>query len=170
METWPAVAWLLVLSLIADWCKTVRSRDFTVQDIIYLYPSTTPYPGGFKCFTCENARDNFECNRWAPDLYCPRETRYCYTQHVMDSTGESTSVTKHCASLDHCLTLGCWDYKHRDQKICTSCCEGNICNLPLPRNASDTVFSPSPLNDSQRHSVHNVAFLPFLYVLWLLLT
>uniref|UniRef100_A0A8D2M2B6 Uncharacterized protein n=1 Tax=Zonotrichia albicollis TaxID=44394 RepID=A0A8D2M2B6_ZONAL len=35
------------------------------------YPST-PYPHGFKCFTCEKASDNYECNRWAPDVYCPR--------------------------------------------------------------------------------------------------
>lgn len=34
--------------------------------------AATPYPGGFKCFTCEKAADNYECNRWAPDIYCPR--------------------------------------------------------------------------------------------------
>ena len=34
--------------------------------------AATPFPGGFKCFTCEEAPDNYECNRWAPDLYCPQ--------------------------------------------------------------------------------------------------
>ncbi|XP_074255807.1 ly6/PLAUR domain-containing protein 6 isoform X2 [Saimiri boliviensis] len=72
MEPGPALAWLLLLSLLADCLKAAQSRDFTVKDIIYLHPSTTPYPGGFKCFTCEKAADNYECNRWAPDIYCPR--------------------------------------------------------------------------------------------------
>ncbi|MBN3324777.1 LYPD6 protein, partial [Atractosteus spatula] len=67
----------------------------------------TPYPGGFKCFTCENATDNYECNRWAPDLYCPREARYCFTSHRMDSRGESLSVTKRCVPLEDCLSTGC---------------------------------------------------------------
>ncbi|KAI2525283.1 LYPD6 isoform 4, partial [Pan troglodytes] len=53
MEPGPALAWLLLLSLLADCLKAAQSRDFTVKDIIYLHPSTTPYPGGFKCFTCE---------------------------------------------------------------------------------------------------------------------
>lgn len=34
--------------------------------------TATPFPGGFKCFTCEEAADNYECNRWAPDVYCPQ--------------------------------------------------------------------------------------------------
>ncbi|XP_053327546.1 ly6/PLAUR domain-containing protein 6 [Spea bombifrons] len=170
METWPAVAWVLLLGLLADWFKSIESRDFTVQDIIYLYPSTTPYPGGFKCFTCENARDNFDCNRWAPDLYCPRETKYCYTQHTMDSSGESVSVTKRCASLEHCLAAGCQESSRRGQKICTSCCEGNICNLPLPRNETDAVFLHSPLNSSRRHLISSVTFLSSLYMSWFLST
>jgi len=34
-------------------------------------------------------------------------------------------------------------------QICTSCCEGTICNLPLPRNASDAVFTTlSPLSST----------------------
>lgn len=37
-----------------------------------LFLPATPYPHGFKCFTCEKAADNYECNRWAPDVYCPR--------------------------------------------------------------------------------------------------
>ncbi|MGH0142114.1 UNVERIFIED_CONTAM: hypothetical protein FKN15_041288 [Acipenser sinensis] len=116
MEPWPAVAWVLVLSLIADWLKAVHSREFTVQDIIYLHPSTTPYPGGFKCFTCENASDNYECNRWAPDVYCPQTTRYCFTRHKMDSSGESLSVTKRCVALEDCLSTGCTQPNHEGQE------------------------------------------------------
>ncbi|XP_010292881.1 PREDICTED: ly6/PLAUR domain-containing protein 6-like, partial [Phaethon lepturus] len=60
------------LALLASCLPAVQPRDFTVKDIVYLHPSTTPYPHGFKCFTCEKAADNYECNRWAPDVYCPR--------------------------------------------------------------------------------------------------
>ncbi|KAJ0062454.1 hypothetical protein NL108_013443, partial [Boleophthalmus pectinirostris] len=76
----------------------------------------TPHPGGFKCFTCQEAKDNYECNRWAPDLYCPKETRYCYTLHVMDSAGNSVSVSKRCASLDECRFTGCAPLAHNGQQ------------------------------------------------------
>lgn len=42
----------------------------------------TPHPGGFKCFTCEDAEDNYSCNRWAPDKYCPRGTHTQTHTHV----------------------------------------------------------------------------------------
>ncbi|XP_017529038.3 ly6/PLAUR domain-containing protein 6 isoform X1 [Manis javanica] len=205
MDPGPALAWLLLLSLLADCLKAAQSRDFTVKDIIYLHPSrlcfvilgnknpdfsllgliartfsfhgasksvsegdlgrmssarpeahhscsleyATPYPGGFKCFTCEKAADNYECNRWAPDIYCPRETRYCYTQHTMEVTGNSISVTKRCVALEECLSTGCRDSEHEGHKVCTSCCEGNICNLPLPRNETDATFATtSPINQT----------------------
>ncbi|XP_027691285.1 ly6/PLAUR domain-containing protein 6 [Vombatus ursinus] len=157
MEPWPALAWALLLSLLADCLKAAQSRDFTVKDIIYLHPSTTPYPGGFKCFTCEKAADNYECNRWAPDIYCPRETRYCYTQHIMETTGNSISVTKRCVPLEECLSTGCVDLEQEGHKVCTSCCEGNICNLPLPRNETDAIFATtSPINQTTDHS-HRVS-------------
>ncbi|KAM7375304.1 hypothetical protein PAMA_014414 [Pampus argenteus] len=107
MESWPTVAWVLLMTNIADWLKTVQSRDFTMKDIILLHPSTTPHPGGFKCFTCQDAADNYECNRWAPDVYCPKGTRYCYTLHMMDNHGDSVSVTKRCVTLEDCLFTGC---------------------------------------------------------------
>ncbi|KAH0499849.1 Ly6/PLAUR domain-containing protein 6 [Microtus ochrogaster] len=182
MEPSPALAWLLLLSLLADCLKAAQSRDFTVKDIIYLHPSmgssgtaicesellppadalfkclqlsarpATPYPGGFKCFTCEKAADNYECNRWAPDIYCPRDTRYCYTQHTMEVTGNSISVTKRCVPLEECLSTGCRDSENEGYKICTSCCEGNICNLPLPRNETDATFATtSPINQTNGH-------------------
>ncbi|XP_023671736.1 ly6/PLAUR domain-containing protein 6-like [Paramormyrops kingsleyae] len=151
MEPSPHLAWVLLLSLIADWSEKGQSRDFTVNDIVYLHPSTTPFPGGFKCFTCEDAADNYSCNRWARDVYCPRETRYCYTHHRMDARGDSVSVTKRCVALEDCLSAGCRDINHEGHKVCTACCEGNICNLPLPRNETDAIFSTlSPLSAGSR--------------------
>nr|XP_056717479.1 ly6/PLAUR domain-containing protein 6 [Euleptes europaea] len=151
MESWPLLAWVSLLSLLVSHMKVIQARDFTVKDIVYLHPSTTPYPGGFKCFTCEKAIDNYECNQWAPDIYCPKDTRYCYTEHMLEAGGKSISVTKRCARLEHCLATGCLAFPD-GLKICTSCCEGNICNLPLPRNASDAVFATTtPINHTQRH-------------------
>ncbi|KAM6421200.1 ly6/PLAUR domain-containing protein 6 [Rhynochetos jubatus] len=153
MASQPTPAWVLLLSLLASCLPAVQPRDFTVKDIVYLHPSTTPYPHGFKCFTCEKAADNYECNRWAPDVYCPRGTRYCFSQHMMKITGESVSVTKRCVPLEDCLSTGCTYVKHEGYKICTSCCEGSICNLPLPRNTTDAIFTTlSPLNKTQRLS------------------
>ncbi|XP_071768722.1 ly6/PLAUR domain-containing protein 6 [Centroberyx gerrardi] len=153
MEPWPAVAWVLLLTIISDLLKTAQTRDFTEQDIIYLHPSTTPFPGGFKCFTCEDATDNFECNRWAPDLYCPREARYCYTRHKMNVEGDSVSVTKRCVALEDCLSTGCTEMDHEGNKVCTACCEGNICNLPLPCNETDAIFATtSPLSGTGQFS------------------
>ncbi|XP_071320968.1 ly6/PLAUR domain-containing protein 6-like isoform X2 [Trachinotus anak] len=151
MEGWPVVAWVLLMTNIADWLKPVQSRDFTMKDIIQLHPSTTPHPGAFKCFTCENAADNYECNRWAPDVYCPKDTRYCYTHHVMDIHGDSVSVTKRCTTLEDCLLAGCADVNYNGYWVCSSCCEGNICNVLVPRNESSAVFSStSPLVSSSR--------------------
>ncbi|XP_076008637.1 ly6/PLAUR domain-containing protein 6 [Genypterus blacodes] len=151
MEPWPVLAWVLLLTNIADWLTSVQSRDFTMKDIIRLHPSTTPHPGGFKCFTCQDAADNYECNRWAPDVYCPKDTSYCYTRHMMDSRGNSVSVTKRCVTLKVCLFTGCTDDNYTGYQICASCCEGNICNLLVPRNESGATFSTvSPLVGSEQ--------------------
>uniref|UniRef100_A0AAV2L8Y5 Medium-chain specific acyl-CoA dehydrogenase, mitochondrial n=1 Tax=Knipowitschia caucasica TaxID=637954 RepID=A0AAV2L8Y5_KNICA len=65
-------SWVLLLSALGRWTEDAEARDFTAKDIVHLHPSTTPHPGSFKCFTCREARDNYECNRWAPDLFCPQ--------------------------------------------------------------------------------------------------
>ncbi|XP_044222637.1 ly6/PLAUR domain-containing protein 6 isoform X1 [Thunnus albacares] len=149
MEHWPTVAWVLVLTVILDLLKAVHTRDFTEQDIIYLHPSTTPFPGGFKCFTCEDSQDNFECNRWAPDVYCPFEAKYCYTRHTIDVEGDSVSVTKRCVALEDCLSAGCTEMDHEGNKVCIACCEGNICNLPVPWNETDAILTTtSPLSNT----------------------
>nr|XP_031361330.1 ly6/PLAUR domain-containing protein 6 [Lonchura striata domestica] len=109
----------LLLLLLPGRAPAARSRDFTAKDIVYLHPSTTPYPRGFKCFTCEKASDNYECNRWAPDVYCPRGTRYCFSQHTMRASGESVWVTKRCVGLEPCLSTGCSYSRHEEYKVGT---------------------------------------------------
>ncbi|KAM9328652.1 ly6/PLAUR domain-containing protein 6 [Pholidichthys leucotaenia] len=149
MEAWPTVVWVLLVTTITELLKSAQSRDFTMKDIVQLHPSTTPHPRAFKCFTCQGAADNYECNRWAPDVYCPKDTRYCVTLHIMDSSGDSVSVTKRCAALKDCQFTGCTDVSHNGYQMCSSCCEGNICNLLVPRNDSSAIFSStSPLVNS----------------------
>ncbi|XP_029376942.1 ly6/PLAUR domain-containing protein 6 isoform X2 [Echeneis naucrates] len=151
VQSGPAMAWVLLMMNIAHWLKPVQSRDFTMKDIIQLHPSTTPHPGGFKCFTCQDAADNYECNRWAPDVYCPQDTKYCYTVHMMDNKGHSVAVTKRCATLKDCLFTGCADITDNGRRVCSSCCEGNICNVQVPKNESNAIFSStSPLISSSR--------------------
>uniref|UniRef100_A0A667X6D5 LY6/PLAUR domain containing 6 n=2 Tax=Myripristis murdjan TaxID=586833 RepID=A0A667X6D5_9TELE len=172
MEPWPAVGWVLLLTNVADWLKSVQSRDFTMKDIIFLHPSTTPHPGGFKCFTCQDSADNYDCNRWAPDVYCPKDTSYCYTLHMMDNQGNSVSVTKRCVSLEDCLLTGC-RYVNRDEgyQVCTSCCEGNICNLLVPRNKSTAVFSTtSPVLSSSHSSTGRLLSVALTYIISSIIT
>ncbi|XP_028292494.1 ly6/PLAUR domain-containing protein 6-like [Gouania willdenowi] len=140
MELWPVVAYLLLHTIFLHIIQCVQAKDFSEQDIVHLHPSTTPFPGGFKCFTCEDAPDNFECNRWAPDVYCFREARYCFTRHMMSSGGDSVSVTKRCVAVDDCRSTGCVQMDHQGLMVCTSCCEGNICNLSLPWNQTGAVL------------------------------
>uniref|UniRef100_G3N0Q5 LY6/PLAUR domain containing 6 n=1 Tax=Bos taurus TaxID=9913 RepID=G3N0Q5_BOVIN len=98
------------------------------------------------------------------------ETRYCYTQHTMEVTGNSISVTKRCVPLEDCLSTGCRDSEHEGHKVCTSCCEGNICNLPLPRNETDATFATtSPINQTNGHP-HCMSVIVSCLWVWLGLT
>uniref|UniRef100_A0A9L0JGM3 LY6/PLAUR domain containing 6 n=1 Tax=Equus asinus TaxID=9793 RepID=A0A9L0JGM3_EQUAS len=99
-----------------------------------------------------------------------RETRYCYTQHTMEVTGNSISVTKRCVPLEDCLSTGCRDSEREGHKVCTSCCEGNICNLPLPRNETDATFATtSPINQTNGHP-HCMSVIVSCLWVWLGLT
>ncbi|KAF1519523.1 Ly6/PLAUR domain-containing protein 6, partial [Eudyptes sclateri] len=150
---------VLLLSLLAGCLPAVQPRDFTMKDIVYLHPSTTPYPHGFKCFTCEKAADNYECNRWAPDVYCPRGNQPLDEFNKKGVGGEGGGeIRLACLLLCNChiisptsLFNGSGIFQEAELtpgffQICTSCCEGSICNLPLPRNTTDAVFTTlSPL-------------------------
>uniref|UniRef100_A0A8C3MTJ2 Uncharacterized protein n=1 Tax=Geospiza parvula TaxID=87175 RepID=A0A8C3MTJ2_GEOPR len=101
----------------------------------------TPFPNSFKCFTCDNAVDNYNCNRWAEDRWCPESTRYCLTAHLFTALGESTSVTKRCATGEECHLVGCHRRGDSGHTECVSCCEGMICNVEIPTNATNAVFA-----------------------------
>lgn len=100
----------------------------------------------------------------------------------MDRRGGSVSVTKRCVTLEDCLSTGCDDitesghqvlprlpgkkkqkptsgvqkmlqpFYNVSHQVCSSCCEGNICNVLVPRNESSAVFSfaSPPVSSSTR--------------------
>uniref|UniRef100_A0A667YQE8 LY6/PLAUR domain containing 6B n=1 Tax=Myripristis murdjan TaxID=586833 RepID=A0A667YQE8_9TELE len=102
---------------------------FALSDLIYFHVSTTPFPKSFKCFTCDQAHDNYNCNRWAEDTWCPQNTQFCMTVHHFTSHGKTKSVTKRCAAREDCYME------------CVSCCEGMICNIEVPTNYTNAVFA-----------------------------
>ncbi|NXK90542.1 LPD6B protein, partial [Formicarius rufipectus] len=104
----------------------------------------TPFPESFKCFTCENAEDNYSCNRWAEDRWCPASARYCLTAHLFTERGKSSSVTKRCATGEECHLVGCHRYGDSGHTECVSCCEGMICNVEIPTNSSNAVLAVLP--------------------------
>ncbi|KAF6114844.1 LY6/PLAUR domain containing 6B [Phyllostomus discolor] len=121
----------------------------------------TPFPNSFKCFTCENAGDNYNCNRWAEDKWCPQNTQYCLTVHHFTSHGRSTSITKKCASRSECHFVGCHHSRDSEHTECRSCCEGMICNVELPTNHTNAVFAVMHAQRTSGSSAHTL-YLPAL--------
>ncbi|XP_044222640.1 ly6/PLAUR domain-containing protein 6 isoform X2 [Thunnus albacares] len=79
----------------------------------------------------------------------PSKAKYCYTRHTIDVEGDSVSVTKRCVALEDCLSAGCTEMDHEGNKVCIACCEGNICNLPVPWNETDAILTTtSPLSNT----------------------
>ncbi|XP_039769103.1 ly6/PLAUR domain-containing protein 6B isoform X6 [Ornithorhynchus anatinus] len=98
----------------------------------------------FKCFTCDRAADNYNCNRWAEDKWCPPSAQYCMTVHHFTNHGRSTSVTKKCASKSDCHFVGCQHHQESGRTECRSCCEGMICNIEVPTNHTNAVLVVLP--------------------------
>ncbi|KAL9848445.1 ly6/PLAUR domain-containing protein 6B-like [Geothlypis trichas] len=98
----------------------------------------TPFPNSFKCFTCDNAVDNYNCNRWAEDRWCPESTRYCLSSHRFTARGESTSVTKRCATGEECHRAGCQRRGDSGHTVSNAC-------LPRPAPALLLLYSCSAL-------------------------
>uniref|UniRef100_A0A8C5IHL1 LY6/PLAUR domain containing 6B n=1 Tax=Junco hyemalis TaxID=40217 RepID=A0A8C5IHL1_JUNHY len=81
----------------------------------------------FKCFTCDNAVDNYNCNRWAEDRWCPEKLFLMMA---------SDSRIAFCGGINYreLMTL-------LSRQECVSCCEGMICNVEIPTNATNAVLA-----------------------------
>ncbi|XP_053554263.1 ly6/PLAUR domain-containing protein 6B [Bombina bombina] len=126
---------LLVLLKHKTWAKNINFHNVRPP----LDP--TPFPNSFKCFTCETAIDNYNCNRWAEDKWCPQNTHFCKTVHHFTSLGRSKFVTKKCATKEECRSVGCHHHKDYGHTECISCCDGMICNVDVPTNHTNAVFN-----------------------------
>ncbi|XP_029112741.1 ly6/PLAUR domain-containing protein 6B [Scleropages formosus] len=132
-----AVLQLLLLSSISDGGDAENINFYDVRPPV----GATPFPRSFKCFTCEHASDNYSCNRWAEDKWCPRDTDLCLTMHRFSPHGKSRSVTKRCATLEDCRAVGCRHRGSLGHTECVSCCEGLVCNVDVPTNRSNAVLA-----------------------------
>ncbi|NXK70160.1 LPD6B protein, partial [Sylvietta virens] len=109
-----AVLPFLILS--GNWVSAENINFYNVR----LPLDPTPFPNSFKCFTCDNAVDNYNCNRWAEDRWCPESE---------------------CATGEECHLAGCHRRGDSGHTECVSCCEGMICNVEIPTNATNAVFA-----------------------------
>ncbi|XP_075789469.1 ly6/PLAUR domain-containing protein 6B isoform X2 [Pelodiscus sinensis] len=132
-----AAALFQIFSISGNWVLAKNINFYNVR----LPLDPTPFPNSFKCFTCANAVDNYNCNRWAEDKWCPENTKYCLTVHHFKSRGRSTSVTKKCATRNECRLVGCRPHRDTGHTECVSCCEGMICNVEIPTNHTNAVFA-----------------------------
>lgn len=73
MEAWPTVAWVLIMTNIADWQKTVQSRDFTLTDIILLHPSSRG-----KNYYLHNVCFEYKNTNSIPRCLCFRHVTHCW--------------------------------------------------------------------------------------------
>ncbi|XP_077176222.1 ly6/PLAUR domain-containing protein 6B isoform X1 [Paroedura picta] len=131
------VALIQIFIISGHWILAKNVNFYNVR----LPVDPTPFPSSFKCFTCDNVVDNYNCNRWAEDKWCPRNTQYCLTVHHFTSHGMSASVTKKCATGEECRFVGCRHHRETGHMECVSCCEGMICNVDLPTNHTNAIFA-----------------------------
>ncbi|XKL66435.1 hypothetical protein PGB90_009855 [Kerria lacca] len=83
--------------------QSIKNLSFAVQ----IEDNETELP--LICYTCINVSDNHVCNQYAIDIPCPKGNNFCYTLHIMDSTGASVIVNKKCANNSECWSsrVGC---------------------------------------------------------------
>ncbi|KAL4635579.1 ly6/PLAUR domain-containing protein 6B [Arapaima gigas] len=139
-----AILQILLLSAVSDTGDARHVNFYNVRPPV----DATPFPRSFKCFTCEHASDNYSCNRWAEDKWCPQDAELCMTVHRFGGHGRSRSVTKRCATRDDCRAVGCRHHRNLGHTECVSCCEGLVCNIEVPTNRSNAVLVLSSSSDS----------------------
>ena len=105
-----------------------------------------------KCFTCNNARNNEECNRMGKDTKCFSNENVCMNEvrHFSMGNGVNTQrITKMCKSRHACINLNAqnWagvppiqcDPNRNYGSVCRCCCDTDNCNF--------MAYSQACLND-----------------------
>ncbi|XP_021255420.1 ly6/PLAUR domain-containing protein 6B isoform X3 [Numida meleagris] len=159
-------AFLPLFILSGNWVSAKNINFYNVRPPL----DPTPFPNSFKCFTCDNAVDNYNCNRWAEDRWCPESTQYCLTVHLFTDHGKSTSVTKKCATGEECHFVGCHHHRESGHTECVSCCEGMICNVEIPTNHTNAVFAvlhARRTSDGSRRTVSTAVLVSVLAAVFL---
>ncbi|KAK3590673.1 hypothetical protein CHS0354_026205 [Potamilus streckersoni] len=125
------------------------------------------------CYTCPAMTSNKECNKWAPDKFCPQNHTVCKTVHRINIvTGKSTMVDKSCAPPEHCnaLSVGCHKSDIKNEMECVSCCGVSYCNEEIPFDHSmavklSTVFNVSSSSCARFPIVNRIATIIFAVVI-----
>uniref|UniRef100_A0AAY5L7E1 LY6/PLAUR domain containing 6B n=1 Tax=Esox lucius TaxID=8010 RepID=A0AAY5L7E1_ESOLU len=110
------VVHVLVLLAVCDQVTADSINFYNVKPPV----EATPFPKSFKCFTCERASDNYNCNRWAEDKWCPQDTQFCMTVHHFTSHAKTVFVAKRCAAVEQCLASGCRHHRDTGHTVSTS--------------------------------------------------
>ncbi|KAL3854036.1 hypothetical protein ACJMK2_013318 [Sinanodonta woodiana] len=129
-------------------------------------------PKDLTCYTCHAMINNKECNKWAPDKFCPQNHTVCKTVHRINIvTGKSLVVDKSCASPDQCNapSVGCHKTNINNEMECVSCCGFSYCNEEIPFDHStaiklSTVFNDSSSSGARFTLVNRIAAIIFAYV------
>ncbi|XP_073977671.1 ly6/PLAUR domain-containing protein 6B-like [Rhodnius prolixus] len=114
---------------------------FMLASLVKVTADTRTDKQGVTCYTCVNVSDNLMCNQYAIDRPCPQGEDFCHTLHIMDSKGASVVVNKKCADSTECWPLGVGCVLVDTQTICVSCCDEMYCNVTVPTNQSNAIYS-----------------------------
>nr|XP_039268422.1 uncharacterized protein LOC120343346 [Styela clava] len=93
-----------------------------------------------RCYECVNAASESECS-WKTRT-CEVDQEMCYTE--IRNYGDRVSITKSCYQGKACAILASQN-SHECPRVCSLCCEGNLCNKKGPSACGCNLVSVSQL-------------------------
>ncbi|XP_077717779.1 ly6/PLAUR domain-containing protein 6B isoform X1 [Canis aureus] len=132
-----AVAVVHIFILSESWALAKNINFYNVRPPL----DPTPFPNSFKCFTCENAGDNYNCNRWAEDKWCPQSRSQLPLRGVLRRRGVRCSALsgrgvlrgraqapENCPDTRYCLTVHHFTSHGRSTSITKKCASRSECH------------------------------------------
>eukprot|EP00071_Canis_lupus_P028323 XP_022261880.1 ly6/PLAUR domain-containing protein 6B isoform X1 [Canis lupus familiaris] len=132
-----AVAVVHIFILSESWALAKNINFYNVRPPL----DPTPFPNSFKCFTCENAGDNYNCNRWAEDKWCPQSRSQLPLRGVLRRRGVRCSALRgrgvlrgraqapeNCPDTRYCLTVHHFTSHGRSTSITKKCASRSECH------------------------------------------